>query len=82
MRAVSGQQDLPGYSQTQETETLGLLAVQTYLVRHGFKVALRARRHQATIHGVWGTRPSAPLAAPNNVPARDRATLAVRLHGS
>jgi hypothetical protein len=38
MRAVSGHQDLPGYSSTQETETLGLLAVQTYLVRHGFKV--------------------------------------------
>ena len=38
MRAVSGHQDLPGYSSTQETETLGLLAVQAYLVRHGFKV--------------------------------------------
>jgi hypothetical protein len=38
MRAVSGHQDLPGYSSTQETEALGLLAVQTYLVRHGFKV--------------------------------------------
>jgi hypothetical protein len=37
-RAVSGQQDLPGYSPAQETETLGLLAVQAYLVRHGFKV--------------------------------------------
>jgi hypothetical protein len=36
--AVSGQQDLPGYSPTQETETLGLLAVRAYLVRHGFKV--------------------------------------------
>jgi hypothetical protein len=35
---VSGQQDLPGYSSTQETEALGLLAVQAYLVRHGFKV--------------------------------------------
>jgi hypothetical protein len=38
MRGVSRHQDLPGYSSTQETETLGLLAVQTYLVRHGFKV--------------------------------------------
>jgi hypothetical protein len=38
MRAVSGQRDLPGYSSTQETEALGLLAVQAYLVRHGFKV--------------------------------------------
>jgi Domain of unknown function (DUF4365) len=38
MRAVSGYQDLPGYSSAQETETLGLLAVQSYLVRHGFKV--------------------------------------------
>jgi hypothetical protein len=38
MRAVSGHQDLPGYSSTQETETLGLLAVQAHLVRHGFKV--------------------------------------------
>ncbi len=37
-RAVSGQRDLPGYSPTQETEALGLLAVQSYLVRHGFKV--------------------------------------------
>jgi hypothetical protein len=44
MRAVSGQQDLPGYSPTQETETLGLLAVQTYLVRHGFKVTEVAGR--------------------------------------
>jgi hypothetical protein len=35
---VSGQQDLPGYSSAQETEALGLLAVQAYLVRHGFKV--------------------------------------------
>jgi hypothetical protein len=35
---VSGQQDLPGYSPAQETEALGLLAVQGYLVRHGFKV--------------------------------------------
>jgi hypothetical protein len=38
MRAVSGQRDLPGYSSTQETEALGLLAVQAHLVRHGFKV--------------------------------------------
>jgi hypothetical protein len=37
MRAVSGRHDLPGYSPTQETEALGLLAVQAYLVRHGFK---------------------------------------------
>jgi hypothetical protein len=36
-RAVSGQQDLPGYSSSQETEALGLLAVQVYLVRNGFK---------------------------------------------
>jgi hypothetical protein len=35
---VSGHRDLPGYAPTQETEALGLLAVQTYLVRHGFKV--------------------------------------------
>jgi hypothetical protein len=35
---MSGQQHLPGYSPTQETEALGLLAVQTYLVRNGFKV--------------------------------------------
>jgi hypothetical protein len=35
---VSGRQDLPGYSSAQETEALGLLAVQSYLVRHGFKV--------------------------------------------
>jgi hypothetical protein len=34
MRAVSGHQDLPGYSPTQETEALGLLAVQAYLVRN------------------------------------------------
>jgi hypothetical protein len=38
MPAVSGHQDLPGYSSTQETEALGLLAVQAHLVRHGFKV--------------------------------------------
>jgi hypothetical protein len=30
--------DLPGYSDTQETDALGLLAVQNYLVRNGFKV--------------------------------------------
>jgi hypothetical protein len=35
---VSGQQDLPGYTPAQETEALGLLAVQAYLVRYGFKV--------------------------------------------
>jgi hypothetical protein len=33
MRAVSGQRDLPGYSSTQETEALGLLAVQAHPVR-------------------------------------------------
>ena len=33
-QAVSGQRDLPGYSPTQETEALGLLAVQTYLEGH------------------------------------------------
>lgn len=41
---ASGQQDLPGYSPAQETETLGLLAVQAYLVRHGFKVTEVAGR--------------------------------------
>jgi hypothetical protein len=41
---VSGEQDLPGYSPAQETETLGLLAVQAYLVRHGFKVTEGAGR--------------------------------------
>jgi Domain of unknown function (DUF4365) len=43
-QAVSGQQDLPGYSPAHETETLGLLAVQAYLVRHGFKVTEVAGR--------------------------------------
>jgi hypothetical protein len=38
MAAVNGQHDLPGYAPTQETEALGLLAVQAYLVRNGFKV--------------------------------------------
>jgi Domain of unknown function (DUF4365) len=37
MTWVNGQGDLPGYSSTQETEELGLLAVQTYLVQSGFK---------------------------------------------
>lgn len=35
---MSGRQDLPGYSDTQETATLGILAVQEYLIRSGFKV--------------------------------------------
>jgi hypothetical protein len=36
--SVDARHDLPGYSATQETEALGLLAVQSYLVRSGFKV--------------------------------------------
>jgi len=35
---VNARRDLPGYSDTQETEVLGLLEVQSYLVRSGFKV--------------------------------------------
>jgi hypothetical protein len=35
---VDARRDLPGYSETQETEALGLLVVQSYLVRSGFKV--------------------------------------------
>ena len=35
---MSERRDLPGYSDTQETDALGLLAVQNYLIRHGFKV--------------------------------------------
>ena len=35
---MDARRDLPGYSDTQETEALGLLAVQSYLVRSGFKV--------------------------------------------
>jgi hypothetical protein len=35
---VDGRPDLPGYSSTQETEALGLLEVQRFLVRNGFKV--------------------------------------------
>jgi len=38
MSLVRARIDLPGYSSTQETETLGLLAVQRFLVRQGFKV--------------------------------------------
>jgi hypothetical protein len=34
---VIGRPDLPGYSPGQETEALGLLAVEEYLVRNGFK---------------------------------------------
>jgi hypothetical protein len=35
---VSTRPDLPGYSDTQETDALGLLAVQSYLILSGFKV--------------------------------------------
>jgi hypothetical protein len=35
---VNARHDLPGYSDTQETEALGLLVVQSYLIRSGFKV--------------------------------------------
>jgi hypothetical protein len=35
---VEPRRDLPGYSETQETEALGLFVVQNYLVRSGFKV--------------------------------------------
>jgi hypothetical protein len=35
---VDARRDLPGYSETQETEALGLLAVQGYLIRNSFKV--------------------------------------------
>ena len=37
MALVNGQEDLPGYSTAQETEALGLLAVQTYLWQNHFK---------------------------------------------
>ena len=48
MRAVSGQCDLAGYSSTQETKALGLLAVQAHLVRHGFKVTEVSGRSTST----------------------------------
>jgi hypothetical protein len=35
---VDARHDLPGYSDTQETEALGLLVAQSYLIRSGFKV--------------------------------------------
>jgi hypothetical protein len=35
---VNARHDLPGYSDTQETDALGLLVVQSYLIRSGFKV--------------------------------------------
>jgi hypothetical protein len=35
---MDARRDLPGYSETQETEALGLLSVQSHLVRSGFKV--------------------------------------------
>ncbi len=41
---VTARQDLPGYSGNQETEALGLLEVQRYLVTQGFKVTQVAGR--------------------------------------
>lgn len=41
---VTARQDLPGYSGNQETEALGLLEVQRYLVTQGFKVTEVAGR--------------------------------------